>query len=157
MEKLTNFEKDDFKFENWNKPQMRKESGEFQRVVSTFYNSELLEDRDLIDSLTNQYETADITDLDSKIWSVLQNTDSVVLEKDQWGELGEKMDSHGRDWKSIKDAYERDTSMEAPIIAKLPNGIFHLISGNTRLCVARVIGLIPKIVLLNFPEEYFKE
>jgi len=67
------------------------------------------------------------------------------------------MDSHGRDWKSIKDAYERDTSMEAPIIAKLPNGIFHLISGNTRLCVARVIGLIPKIVLLNFPEEYFKE
>lgn len=68
--------------------------------------------------------------------------------------MGEMMDSVNRDWKSIKEACENNQSLPAPIICKLPNGKFHLTAGNTRLSVAKVLGEIPKVVILELPESF---
>lgn len=50
----------------------------------------------------------------------------------------------GRDWESVKTALEGGVPLDAPIIMKRGDQT-HLVSGNTRLMVARAMGIRPQV------------
>lgn len=54
----------------------------------------------------------------------------------------------GRDWQSIKSGVERGQAYDAPIVMKYRD-TYHLVSGNTRLMVAKALGRKPQVWLFE--------
>lgn len=144
-------------FNSWKKVNPQEEGGEFERVFKEFYNQELQDNQKLIDFIINNYESSEPIILNNDLWAQLDNSDSYYFNTGEWLEMAQKMESHDRDWQSIKSGYENGLDVDLPIIAKLPNGIFHLISGNTRLSVARVMDILPQVIVIDFPVEDFQK
>lgn len=142
-------------FDNWVKPDISKEGGEFLRTVHSFYDSGFESNQDFIKEIKDRYQKTDIKELDLNLWNILENTDSINLKRNDWYSLQNKLEDR-RDWRTIKNSFESGGKMESPIVAELPNGIFHLVSGNTRLCLSKIIGIIPKVIIVKFPKEGFK-
>jgi hypothetical protein len=54
-----------------------------------------------------------------------------------------------RNVQSIVDGFQEGKEMEMPIIFKNETGQLHLISGNTRLMVARVLSIRPRVLIVE--------
>ena len=145
-------------FNNWIKPDISKEGGEFERVIATFYGKNLTDEQDLMFELKKIYEKSSILNLEKDLWEKLENIDSKDedMQEGDWGKIEKLAAKSRRDWRMIKNGYESNKEMECPIIAELPNGVFHLVSGNTRLCTAKVANIQPKVIIMKFPDEGFK-
>lgn len=143
-------------FSSWKKGLIQEEGGEFERVFKEFYNQELQGNQELIDFIMNSYEKVNPISLCENTWSQLENSDSFYFQKGEWDSMSKKMESHNRNWEIIRRGYENNTDMNMPIIARLPNKVLHLVSGNTRLSVARVQGVTPQVIIIDFPMDGFK-
>lgn len=116
--------------------------GELKRVAETFNLN--------IEDLLESAEAGDLLDLNEDIWSQLDNTDSNEVSEGDWTKvayLSEQQDEP-RDWKRLKNRLETGQELDAPIVLK-QNDEYHLVSGNTRLMVARASGKTPKILLFE--------
>ncbi len=138
----------------WVKPVLEGEFGEYERVATTFYKSrdqtEVIQRiHDAIAS-ANPVEISDeeFENLDnSQAWSeirpgFLEDTEKVI--KKNYEEQGFKKDLPG-----IIAGFKEGRPMQLPVALKFPDGSNHLISGNTRLLVARAFGIRPKILILD--------
>lgn len=152
-QKNNNQEKSEFN--SWKKGELRDEGGELERVFKNFYGVELQGSQELINYLIGIYSSAEAIELNNELWSQLGNSDSYYFNTDDWQNMGNKMESHNRDWHRIKKGYENGDDIPMPIVARFPDGILHLVSGNTRLSVARVMNIIPSVIILDFPIENF--
>jgi hypothetical protein len=136
---------------NFVSPEIAKEAGEIRRVAE-----EVFGDRDAENFLSRFMEaakTAPLTELSEDMWSQLENTDSYGIPPQDWSLVEEHAvaghSSNSRDWQLLKARYEQGATIEAPMVLKA-NGILHLVSGNTRLMVARALGITPKVLLVEF-------
>ncbi|MGB0925253.1 MAG: hypothetical protein ACPGTS_00925 [Minisyncoccia bacterium] len=89
------------------------------------------------------------TSLTDDLWKELHNSESWHVKPGDYSliesEIGEK-----RNWEIIKHGYQNNKDMEIPIIAYLPEkNLYHLLSGNTRLCVAHAEGIRPQVIVLT--------
>ena len=127
-------------------PNIEKEEGEFERVAGTFGV-----DSSVLMFLAGEGE---LVDLDSDVWSELENTDSNSVEVGDWDAVHDHSNpdgQHKRDWESLKKKMDSGTEMDSPIIMKIGNK-YHLVSGNTRLMVSPAKGVIPKVLLFEVDE-----
>jgi len=123
--------------------EISKEWGEVERTINTFnkkgYNVEWNK------MLVDLYESSEIV-LDDIIWSRTENTDSTDVNK--W------------DFSCFRRLMEEKTDMvtlffkillgfptEKPIIWKYKPQKYYLISGNSRLCIHKILGKRPKVIL----------
>lgn len=129
-------------------PDIEAEIGEFERVADTFG----------IDSSVLMFlaHEGQMTYLDFELWNKLENTDSNTFDIGDWEWVHEHSNpdgEHKRDWESLKDKVERGKVLNAPIIMKYGNK-YHLVSGNTRLMVARAKGVVPKVLLFEIDQSF---
>lgn len=137
---------------NWQKVDLQKEGGELLRTLKLAYGEDFTIDqnKEFFRKIVDSYDSTELQVLDDRIWLQLENTDSWDIPIGDM-ERVEKTIGETRDWATLKDSFKKNNSMEAPIIGHLPDGKYHLISGNTRLSVARASFLRPKVIIIEFP------
>ncbi len=128
-------------------PNIEAERGEFERVSRTF-------NVDIDTLMFLAAEESRLIPLNASIWDVLENTDSNRLEKGNWGEVQACSEAHTRirDWKKFKNLEESSEPIAAPIILKFGD-IYHLVAGNTRLMVARALGITPMVLMFEYKQK----
>jgi len=120
----------------WVKPSLTEEMGEVNRVS--------LEENLPVQSIIDAFNSGKLVLLNSTIWDNLDNyTDvSSVAEAIQYS------DEFVRDWKRIIKGFESGSQMPAPIVLKMPSGVYTLVAGNTRLMLAEAFKIQPQIWLV---------
>ena len=126
------------------KGDLRAQEGEVRRAAAHF-------GRDA-DAFTGEfmraYENGVLVSLTPSLWEQLQNSDADSIEMGDWNKVAENARMAGRNWETLKDKMERGMPLDAPIILRYASKL-HLVSGNTRLMVARALGLKPQVVLVR--------
>lgn len=121
-------------------PSIEREEGEFERVAQTFGIETSV--------LMFQARNGELITLNEKLWQKLENTDSNRFETGDWEKVEEFSNSVDRDWNDLKNKLAAGTQLDAPIIMQFGDR-YHLVSGNTRLMVARAEGLKPTVLLFE--------
>ena len=134
-------------------PNIEAERGEIERVAGEFAkeNSQTFARR-----LIEQAKVSELVAMDEDMWSRLENTDSFDIRIADW----ETVEQHAvaghaespRDWQALKKKIESGSDLDAPIVCALGDRL-HLVSGNTRLMVARALGMQPRILLINLSHQ----
>lgn len=89
--------------------------------------------------------------LTEDMWRALENTDSYDIVRNDWKVVEELADSHGRDWKSLREKAEKGERLDAPVVVKVGDRL-HLVSGNTRLMITRALGQAPHVLVVEMSE-----
>ncbi len=128
-------------------PAIDSEMGEIERVADTFEKER--KDGFVHDFLENAKKT-ELTNLDEKTWSILDNTESYEIKAGDWDKVKKYSETKKikRDWEKLRKNIENNVSLDAPMIVKMGN-VFHLVSGNTRLMVSRALGVTPKVLIVE--------
>lgn len=134
-------------------PEIEKEKGEIKRVFREVFGGQDAQETDnFFLRFSEAGASASMAELTEEMWSKLENTDSYGIALQDWSGVEEHAVAghadHPRDWQLLKSQYEAGASIEAPIVLKT-NGILHLVSGNTRLMVARALGITPQVLLVE--------
>lgn len=121
-------------------PDTQKEKDELERVEREFG----------IDSSVLIFAARDgvFTELSDGVWDTLENTDSNRFVEGDWEEVKRLSEKYERDWEDLRQKLEAGTPLDAPIIMQFGDR-YHLVSGNTRLMVARAMGLRPKAYIFK--------
>ncbi len=137
-ESLENSSKEYFKY-----PDILKEEGEFGRVAEEFGID--------TSALMFQARNGELVQLTDDLLSRLENTEANTFDVGDWDAVHHNSNPNGifkRDWKTLKDKIDRGVVLDTPIIMKFGDR-FHLVSGNTRLMVARAKGIYPKVLVFE--------
>ena len=132
-------------------PAIEKERGEIERVAQK-YNPQNLEA--LVRYFYKKAAQSKLIDLTEEMWGALGNTDSFNIPRNGWEKVAEHINhtnqetGAARNWEDLKQKIEQGYELDAPIILKHSDEI-HLVSGNTRLMVARALGKSPKVLVVE--------
>ncbi|MCB9811476.1 hypothetical protein H6783_01025 [Candidatus Nomurabacteria bacterium] len=126
--------------ETFKYPEIESEVGEFKRVAQTFHED--------VNYLISAAHLGELVVLDDKIWDTLENTDSNSFSAGEWSAVENCAAEVNRDWRTLKAKIDSGATLDAPIIMKWGEK-YHLVAGNTRLMVARAMGLTPKVLLFE--------
>ncbi len=132
---------------NFVKPNLEHEMGEIERVAELFANDDK---EKFARKIVEEIESAEPQELSEDEWGLLENTDSYDIEVGDWSKVAllSEMQEVKRDWQGLRSKMEKEECIEAPVILKIA-GKLHLVSGNTRLMVARALGLTPKVIIVS--------
>ena len=137
----------------WIRPNLDNERGEIERVIREFLLEKPTEEN--INRIIHIFENAPLSDLSDEEWSALENTDSFhnvragrIEDAEQVSNEHEQKlpPENKRDFAGLLNAFKQGGAMEAPTILK-NKGILHLVSGNTRLMIARGLNNRPKVLI----------
>lgn len=132
-------------------PVLQNEHGEIERVAHAYCPDSV---ETFIQSFYESAQGADLTDLTEDMWQSLENTDSFDIPIEGWDKVNEhivhtnEQTGAHRDWEDIQQKMEGGQALDAPIILKY-KGSTHLVSGNTRLMVARALGKTPQVLIVE--------
>ncbi len=132
-------------------PNLLEQRGEFLRVGEKYSPQNPDE---FAHDLYLKAREAELVDLSEQVWKDLDNTDSYDIVREGWVRVNEHVEhtnketGSNRDWRYLKQKIEQEQELDASIILK-HDGEFHLVSGNTRLMVARALGITPKVLLVE--------
>lgn len=132
-------------------PNVRRERGEIERVAQTYRP---LHPTSFVQDFLEKAQQASLVNLSEEMWSLLDNTDSFDIPINGWEQVAAHIDHTNhetgatRDWEDLKIKMEQGKELDAPIILKQVNDM-HVVSGNTRLMVARALGKVPKVLLVD--------
>lgn len=129
-------------------PDIRKELGEVERVAKEYGNEH---EKEFAEELIKRGNRQALSSLESWLWTKLENTDSNDVKKGEWEKIENLSDQVNRDWEDIKKKMENNTTMDAPIILKYKD-VYHLVSGNTRLMVAKALGITPRVMIVDMSD-----
>ena len=132
-------------------PSFKHEEGEIERVQAHFQiNTENFVQKFLERAL--QEKLVKLTD---DVWDTLENTDSNPsnLARGDWDAVAEHCNAHEvkRDWQSLKTKMQGGIQLDAPVIARRGR-VLHLLSGNTRLMIARALGKRPEVLIVDITD-----
>ena len=139
---------------NWIRPDLKRERGEIERVLQEFLGE--VPSKENLKRVMEILDNAPMAELSEELWESLENTDSFhnirpghlediekIVE-----EYNQELDPENkRYFERHLERYLKGIPMETPTIIRNKDGISHLISGNTRLMVARALGVRPKVVI----------
>lgn len=132
-------------------PNIDKERGEIGRVAQK-YNPD--DPETFARQLYEKARESMLVGLTENMWSTLDNTDSFDIPPKGWETVAEHIDYTNqqtgatRSWQDLKQKMEQGQELDAPIVLKYQDKL-HLVSGNTRLMVARALEKTPKILLVE--------
>jgi len=141
----------------WIRPDLHKERGEIERAASEFLGLEPTDQN--IEKILGILQTAPLVPLSEDEWEQLHNTDSfhnvrpgIIEDAEQITETYNQNLSpeNKRDFRVLLDGFLNGKQMKAPVILKNMEGETHLVSGNTRLMIARALRMQPKVIMGEF-------
>lgn len=128
-------------------PVVEKEVGEIERVAKEFDLK-----KSFVSDFIERSRNSQIVELSENDWEKLENTDSFTIAPSDWDAVAKVAvdghPDHPRDWKGYKLRMEKFLTMDAPIIVRIGETL-HLVSGNTRLMVARALKINPKVLIVD--------
>ncbi len=143
LEKMTRFVR----------PEMAGEKDEIVRVIKEFFAD--VQPAPSPEQLIELFEKTPIVELSDQDWERLENTDSFhgvqagdierarTITEDYNEELPEQ---YHRDFDALLAAFKKGNDIECPMIIE-HNNRTHLVSGNTRLMIMRVLGMRPHVII----------
>ena len=127
----------------WSKSPFSAEQDEFQRVSKDKHIP--------LPLLRQKYQTSTTVKLTDTIWRVLDNTESFrTMSENQMRTL---MRTYKRDVDAVLAEFHKGV-VRCPIVLRTgaPGKYhYHLVAGNTRLCIARFVKLQPTVQLVSIP------
>ncbi|HUO56037.1 MAG TPA: hypothetical protein VMU27_01195 [Candidatus Paceibacterota bacterium] len=132
-------------------PNVEKELGEIERVAQKYSPQD---PEVFVNTFVEKAKQATLVDLTEEVWGSLDNTDSFYIPAGGWEKIAEHVEYENketganRSWEDLRRKMQQGQELDAPIIFKHSDGI-HLVSGNTRLMVARALGKKPKVLLVE--------
>lgn len=129
-------------------PDVKKERGEIERVAKEYAEGY---EEEFVEEFLKRGRKQALSSLDSWLWVKLLNTDSNDIKAGDWDKVKELSEQVSRDWESIKKKMESNVTIDAPIILKDGNE-YHLVSGNTRLMIAKALGITPRVMVVDMSD-----
>ncbi len=129
-------------------PSLKNQIGEIERVANTF---DTTNKKSFIEKFMQKARHSTLIGMSEELWKKLENTDSLKILAGDWDAVALHAYHGGdspRDWQSLKLRMESGELLDAPIVVKIGNKM-HLVSGNTRLMVARALGISPSVLLID--------
>lgn len=139
---------------NWIRPNLQNEKGEIERVLREFIGRE--PDEESIQQIISILDSAEQIELPDEMWQRLENTDSFYNIRQEHIEDAEQKNEeynnelspeNKRDFQGLVNRFYEGHEIESPTILKNKEGVLHLVSGNTRLMIARALGIQPKVII----------
>ena len=131
----------------WKKDPFSREFHEFERMTVQ-YTPDKKELRNNLSYLQAQYNKARPVSLIDGDWRKLENTDSFETNTMEKVYEALKTNNEPRDVDRILRQYVSG-SVSCPIVMKFADNRLVLVAGNTRLMIARVLKIKPKIILVE--------
>lgn len=132
---------------DWEKDEFSAEQEEFERTIREFDSSRKRFLTNLA-YLKEQYKTASVIELSNEDWKAMQNTDSWETTTRKKIQLAINANNESRDLTRVFNQFAAG-KVKAPIAIRLEDNTLYLVAGNTRLMIARVLKVRPKIVIVN--------
>jgi len=126
----------------WTQPDIIEELPELRRTSKELDVS--------LQSLFNAIEKGELVPLKKEDWEILENTDSNMIEDSD--DVEDYIDKDHKDYDIIESAFLADDRIQAPIVLLTSGDRLYLVSGNTRLVVARVFKQYPQVWLADLRE-----
>jgi len=130
----------------WVKPNLVEEMGELDRTAE-----ELGID---LEELIEAFENGELQDLDADEWKTLRNAHSrdESWTLDEVREWMKEIKKNRRDPERVLSGFERGDEIPAPIVLYRSGEPPYLVTGNTRLLVARVKKIAPMVLKVRLSE-----
>ena len=124
---------------SWIAPSIQEEMGEIKRTAKELGLS--------LKKLLTAAQQGTLVTLSDDLWSQMENTDSwETTDINTVEKLGIEYE---RDVGRLVQAMKTGQTLPAPLVLVKPDGIPYLVGGNTRLMVARALGIKPKVFLIQ--------
>ena len=132
---------------NWKRVAYNDEAEEFERTAEEF-TQDKAELKTNIKFLQTGYKIAKVKSLSDSDWKKMQNTDSYSTKTLESVQKAIKKNGEPRNITTIINEF-MSSAVRIPICIKLGDGVLYLVAGNTRLMVARMLDILPKVVIIN--------
>jgi len=126
-------------------PEVGSERGEIERVARIFSKDD---PGRFVEDFFRAAENSQLVEISDAVWIALENTDSADIALGRWDLVEYHAAPGKRDWQTLRATMEQGKELDAPIVVKV-GGVFHLVSGNTRLMVAKALGVRPKVLMVT--------
>ena len=132
-------------------PSIEAELGEIERVAALYQGDNVARFKE---SFVEKAKNSILSELSEEDWQKLENTDSFDIAPGGWDSIEEHINHTNqttgatRSWQIIKSKMENSEEIDAPIVLK-HSGKLHLVSGNTRLMVARALGIRVQVLVVE--------
>lgn len=131
---------------------IRKEVGEVERVVETVLG--ISRDDSFFEitkmAILEKIFYSSLQELSQEIWEQLENTDSnTEISKGDFQKAKEYAEYYKKNYDGLVAAIKKGEKLPAPVILHWDER-YHLISGNTRLMIAKASGQIPQIIVVDY-------
>jgi 2'-5' RNA ligase len=136
-----------FAFHRWTKPDLKEEHGEIRRHAKVLG----IPHRDL----HKAFQRARLVPLKHEHWKKLKNTDSWTVKS--MGDVEKLANRYGRKTHTIAAAFRSKSPLPAPLVVVDHKGNYHLVAGNTRLMVAKAMGIRPHVYRADLRPNAVKE
>jgi hypothetical protein len=139
---------------NWKKVPYESEVGEFRRITTEILKKNSKFTNAYVSSyLKKEYNKKRPTSLSFSMWKNLSNTDSYQVAN--FTDIDEAIrknepSSGKRNMLVVLDEILGKT-VRCPIILRYSSTDYTLIAGNTRLMAMKVIGIMPKVIVIDAP------
>lgn len=130
----------------WEKDDFSVEQEEFERTIREFDSSRKRFLTHLA-YLKEKYYAAPVTELSKEDWKAMQNTDSWDTTTRKKIQMAMDANNEVRDLTRVSNQFAAGR-LKAPIAIRLADNSLYLVAGNTRLMMARVLKVSPKIVIV---------
>jgi hypothetical protein len=134
----------------WNKSPYNEERGEFERLTKerTPLNANAKTFKDNNEYLKKAYTNAKMVTLTDFMWRKLGNTDSWTTDTLRKVYDAFKRNNEYRSVGNILTQFESG-KVNAPIVIQFADKSMELVAGNTRLMMAKILGITPKVYLIE--------
>lgn len=129
---------------NWTRTSFSDEKEEFLRTAKFF--SDAKQKNENFKILETNYKTAKLLPLNDRDWSKMQNTDS--WDTDTLEKIQKVVKKVPRSVESVINEFFSG-KVRSPIALRLGDGTLYLVAGNTRLMVAKMLEVKPKLMIVE--------
>jgi len=130
----------------WVKCSYGDKESEFEKTAKKYSDDQHLKVN--IALIKKQYSISKQISLTNAIWSKMKNTNSYNTKTIEDMQAAIKIAKESKDITSILKEFFSG-KVESPIAMRLGDGSYELISGSSRLMAARVLGITPKIQIVD--------
>ena len=139
---------------NWKKVSYESELDEFQRIASYIIRKDpKAKESVVIATFKKEYSKKSPVVLTPTMWKNLSNTDSYGLSTFSQIDSAIKSNESSSGKRNISNILDEILSrkVRCPIILRHSDTNYELIAGNTRLMALKVIGITPKVIVVDYP------
>ena len=132
-------------------PDIKKEEGEIERVAETVFGG--ADPTRFFEEFEKRARKTQLSSLTQTEWAELENTGWHFITLGDWDKVAELSAEcePNRDWQDLRNKMQSRKELDAPIVVRKGN-LLHKVGGNTRLMVAKALGVNPKVLVVDMTD-----